>query len=133
MGLHVSGGFCLLRFWVHLSGTNSRPTCATFYRLGLNESHGPYLLGSLFFKIIFILKFFKCFFKVYHLYTRCGAQTHDPEIKSHRLRQPWWLSGLAPPSVQGVILETQVPRLAPYMEPASPSACASASLFALSE
>ena len=41
-----------------------------------------------------------------------------------------WLGGLAPPSAQGVILETQdqVPRQAPCMEPASPSACVSASL-----
>ena len=44
--------------------------------------------------------------------------------------QPGWLSGLAPPSAQGVILETQdlVPRWAPCMEPASPSACVPASL-----
>ena len=44
--------------------------------------------------------------------------------------QPPWLSGLAPPSAWGVILKTrdQVPRWAPCMEPASPSACVSASL-----
>ena len=44
--------------------------------------------------------------------------------------QPGWLSGLAPPLVQGMILETwdRVPRQAPRMEPASPSACVSASL-----
>ena len=44
--------------------------------------------------------------------------------------QPGWLSGLAPPSAQGLILETrdQVPRRAPCMEPASPSACVSISL-----
>ena len=36
---------------------------------------------------------------------------------------------------QGVILETQdrVPHQASFMEPASPSACVSASLFAISE
>ena len=41
-----------------------------------------------------------------------------------------WLSGLAPPSAQDVILETQdpVPRRAPCMEPTSPSAYVSASL-----
>uniref|UniRef100_A0A8C0JQS6 Small cell adhesion glycoprotein n=1 Tax=Canis lupus dingo TaxID=286419 RepID=A0A8C0JQS6_CANLU len=41
-----------------------------------------------------------------------------------------WLSSLALPSTQGVILETQdrVPRQAPCVEPASPSACISASL-----
>ena len=46
------------------------------------------------------------------------------------LGQPGWLSGLAPPSAQGLILETQdrVPHWAPCMEPASPSACVSASL-----
>ena len=40
------------------------------------------------------------------------------------------LNGLAPPSAQGVILEIldPVPRRAPCMEPASPSACVSASL-----
>ena len=44
--------------------------------------------------------------------------------------QPGWLSGLVPPSAQGVILETpdRVPCRAPCMEPASPSACVSASL-----
>ena len=44
--------------------------------------------------------------------------------------QSQWLSGLVPPSVQGVILETWdgVPRQAPCMEPASPSACVYASL-----
>ena len=51
-------------------------------------------------------------------------------IKKDELGQPRWLSGLAPPSAQGVILETRdrVPRRAPCMEPASPSACVSASL-----
>ena len=40
------------------------------------------------------------------------------------IRQPWWLNGVAPPSALDVILETwdQVPRRAPCMEPASPSA-----------
>ena len=44
--------------------------------------------------------------------------------------QPGWLSGLVLPSAQGVILETwdRVPRQALCMEPASPSACVSASL-----
>ena len=44
--------------------------------------------------------------------------------------QPRWLNGLALPSSQGVILETwdRVLRWAPCMEPASPSACVSASL-----
>ena len=45
--------------------------------------------------------------------------------------QPRWLSGLAPPSAQGLILETQdrVPRRAPCVEPASPSACVSHELI----
>ena len=46
--------------------------------------------------------------------------------------QPEWLSGLAPPLAQGMILEIQdqVPRRAftPCVEPASPSDCVSASL-----
>ena len=44
--------------------------------------------------------------------------------------QPRWRSGLAPPAAWGVILEIQdrVPHRAPCMEPASPSACVSASL-----
>ena len=44
--------------------------------------------------------------------------------------QPEWLSGLVPPSVQGVILETwdRVLHQAPCMEPASPSTCVSASV-----
>ena len=46
--------------------------------------------------------------------------------------QPRWPrpSGLVLPSAQGVILETrnQVPRRAPCMQPASPSACVSAFL-----
>ena len=38
------------------------------------------------------------------------------------LGQLWWLSGLVPPSAQGVILETRdrVPHGAPCVEPASP-------------
>ena len=41
-----------------------------------------------------------------------------------------WLSGLVPPSAQGLILGTwdRVPRRAPYIGPGSPSACVSASL-----
>ena len=44
--------------------------------------------------------------------------------------QPGWLSGSEAPSAQGMILETRdrVPRRGPWMEPASPSACVSASL-----
>ena len=43
---------------------------------------------------------------------------------------PGWLSGLAPALAQGVILGSwdRVPHWAPCMEPASPSACVSASL-----
>ena len=51
-------------------------------------------------------------------------------LEKKKLGQPWWLSGLVLPSAQGVILEARdrVPRQAPCMEPASPSACVSASL-----
>ena len=51
-------------------------------------------------------------------------------IKNKILVQPGWLSGLALPSAQGVILESQdrVPCQAPWMEPTSPSACVSVSL-----
>ena len=37
------------------------------------------------------------------------------DIKKYRHRQPGWLTSLAPPSAQGLILETrdQVPRQAP--------------------
>ena len=51
-----------------------------------------------------------------------------------KIGQPGWRSGLAPPAARGVILETRyrVPRQAPCMEPASPSACVSASLSLLS-
>ena len=47
-----------------------------------------------------------------------------------KLGQLGWLSGLAPPSVHGVILEPwdRVLHWALCMEPASPSACVSASL-----
>ena len=41
--------------------------------------------------------------------------------------QPGWLSGLVPPSAQGMILETRDrgPCRAPGLEPTSPSACVS--------
>ena len=44
--------------------------------------------------------------------------------KKKEFGQPGWLSDLAPPLAQGVILETQdqVPHQAPCMEPASASA-----------
>ena len=49
--------------------------------------------------------------------------------KKKKTGQAQWLSGLALPSAQGVILEIwdRVPSQAPCMEPASPSACVSAS------
>ena len=48
--------------------------------------------------------------------------------------QPGWLSGLAPPLAQGMILGTrdQVPCWAPGMEPASPSAYVSCLSLSLS-
>ena len=52
------------------------------------------------------------------------------KITKKTFGQPWWPSSLVPPSARGVILETwdRVPRQAPCTEPASPSACVSASL-----
>ena len=51
-------------------------------------------------------------------------------LKVECFGQPEWPSGLALPSAQGMILETQdrVPHQAPCMGPASPSACVSAPL-----
>ena len=53
------------------------------------------------------------------------------KIRIQILGHPGWLSGLAPPSAQDVILETgdRVPRRAPCMKSASPSACVSAPLY----
>ena len=50
-------------------------------------------------------------------------------IENKLMGQPQWCSGLAPPASWGVILETRdgVPRQGSCMEPASPSACVSAS------
>ena len=52
------------------------------------------------------------------------------KIRIQILGHPGWLSGLAPPSAQGTILEAldRVPHQAPCMKPTSPSACVSASL-----
>ena len=63
-------------------------------------------------KMLFVAKQLKMFLKIF----KCG--------------QPRWLSGLAPPSAQGVILETRdgIPHRAPCMGAASPSACVSTSL-----
>ena len=64
-------------------------------------------------------------------YFKSSFIPHSLIIIKHLLKGiPGWLSGLSPPSAQGVILETQdrVPRQAPCMEPASPSASVSANL-----
>ena len=60
----------------------------------------------------------------------CLGKVHKMCLKFVSGGQPQWLSGLAPPSAQGVILGTwdRVPCQAPGMEPASPSACVSASV-----
>ncbi|CAK7311989.1 hypothetical protein VULLAG_LOCUS16466 [Vulpes lagopus] len=61
-----------------------------------------------------------------------GFWWHQDGFENEKLDegQPRWLSGLASPSAQGMILKTWdgVPCRAPCMEPASPSACVSASL-----
>ena len=51
-------------------------------------------------------------------------------LKMKGTGQPWWRRSLVLPAARGVILETLdgVARRAPCMEPASPSACVSASL-----
>ena len=67
------------------------------------------------------------------------SQTRDQVVLVHKnkfhykfysLRAAGWPSGLVPPSAQGVILKTwdRVPRQAPCIEPASPSAYVSASV-----
>ena len=56
--------------------------------------------------------------------------TDEEGLEELDLGQPLGPSSLAPPSAQGVIPETRdrVPHRAPCWEPASPSACVSASL-----
>ena len=53
-----------------------------------------------------------------------------PPLRFIYLGQPWWCSSLAPPAARGVILGTwdRVLHWGSCMEPASPSACVSASL-----
>ena len=92
--------------------------------------------SSCFYLTLFLLKV--------HLtqYFPCEA-TIWPQCKSVFPGQPGWLSGLVLPLGQGVILETwdqdlgwrpgmetwdRVPHRAPCKEPATPSACVSASL-----
>ena len=67
--------------------------------------------------------------RIEELYTSYPSCT-DSDFRSEYWGQPRWLSGLALPATCGVILGTrdQVPRWAPCMEPASPSAWVSASL-----
>ena len=83
-------------------------TCKTGVQIQVGPSPETKFLSS----TTHFLSLFCWFFKIMHL-----------EI-------PGWLSGLAPPSAHGVILESWgwVPHQAPCMEPASPSACVSASL-----
>ena len=62
---------------------------------------------------------------------KSGEGVHTQRfIEKNLSGQPRLLSGLVPPSAQGVILDTGdgVPSRDPCMEPASPSACVSASL-----
>ena len=58
------------------------------------------------------------------------SEIYASYLKLKRIGQPRWHSGLAPPTVGGVVLETQdqVLRRAACVEPASPSARVSASL-----
>ena len=60
-----------------------------------------------------------------------GPTQHRRSLRNHRMAGiPGWLSSLASALAQGVIPGSwdQVPHRAPCMEPASPSACVSASL-----
>ena len=65
------------------------------------------------------------------LASMADQQKEKSPLKKIRGGQPRWLSGLAPPSAQGVVLETRdrVPHQALCLEPASPSACVCDSLF----
>ena len=89
--------------------------------------------------VFFFLSFYLNFNHLtYHVTLVSGDQYSDLTLpytpcthyNKYTFGQPGWLSGLAPPAAQVVMLETRdrVPRLAPSMEPASPSACVSASL-----
>ena len=62
---------------------------------------------------------------MYLPYSSVSNANQKPQFKA-----AWGLSGLAPPSAQGLNLETRnrVPLQAPCMEPASSSACVSPSL-----
>ena len=64
------------------------------------------------------------------LYSYYKVAREKNVIKKTLRGQPEWLSGLAPAFALGVILESweRGPHRAPCMEPASPSACVSASL-----
>ena len=59
-----------------------------------------------------------------------SSQKKQKIIKTVSIGQPGWLSSLALPSAQGLILESRdrVPCRSSCMEPASPSACVSAAL-----
>ena len=65
-------------------------------------------------------------FQIYYYLNRLFVD----QLKNLTTGQPQWLHSLTPPSAQGVVLETQdrVLHQAPFMEPASPSACVFASL-----
>ena len=64
--------------------------------------------------------------------TRCGTRSRVSRITPQATGSPSGAAVWRLPSAQGVILETRdrIPRRAPCMEPASPSACVSASLSA---
>ena len=118
------------------------------------QTHGICRIMSLCLKYPFILSSCSCYFFMFHLWFyiwNCSSLSQKGHFLlassvvpvkyisyNNRvvfyfkvpLGQPGWLSSLAPPSAQGMILETRdrVPRRAPYMEPASTSACVSPSL-----
>ena len=66
---------------------------------------------------------------------RVEKENYEPGFKIYFSGQPRWLSSLALPAAQGVILETrdQVPQQASCGEPASPSVSLPLSLLSLNE
>ena len=92
------------------------------------ETHIMYILGSqgTFYRL--------CITMIHsNLTSNIFKQIISSLYEKPKTGQPRWLGGLALPSAQGVILETRdwVPRWVPCAEPASPSACVSASLSPL--
>ena len=110
----------------------------TFIREDISKAYRGYFPGA--WRAVSFLGMFKVwplspaelifFFFLKSYFNGIASLTCFFQLKSLWKGQPGWLSGLALPLAQGLILETpdRVPRRAPCMEPAYPSACISASL-----